>query len=178
MATISGEMSCRNLISMLPNITASINTSVQMDEWKMLALDDTGHICNSLIINYDSSNVTYRHMLELCTQKKECDWPDEVQQLEKVVKTCLTRPHGNADSERSFSTNKNVVTSDQSCLHEDTLIAIRIVKDGIRIAGGLATDGPVTSEMLQRVRVSHAKFREWMAEQEQCRRTGETTKIN
>jgi vacuolar-type H+-ATPase subunit I/STV1 len=88
--------------------------------------------------------------------------------LAKVVKTCLACPHGNADSERSFSTNKNVVTSDRSCLHEDTLIAIRIVKDGIRIAGGSATGVPVTSEMLERVRVSHAKFKEWKAEQKKA----------
>lgn len=85
--------------------------------------------------------------------------------LAKVVKTCLSCSHGNADSERSFSTNKHVVTAQRTCLAEDTVTAIRTVKDAVRFSGGSATDIVVTGDMLQRVRMAHSKFKQYRAEQ-------------
>ncbi len=60
--------------------------------------------------------------------------------LAKVVKTCLSCSQGNADSERSFSTNTHVVTAQRTCLAEDTVMAIRTVKDAVRFSGGSAAD--------------------------------------
>jgi len=68
--------------------------------------------------------------------------------LDKIVKACLALPHGNSDVERSFSQNKKTVTVDRCNLNEDTINALRFVKESIRVAGGSPVDIPLTNELL------------------------------
>jgi hypothetical protein len=65
----------------------------------------------------------------------------------KVVKACLVFSHGNLDGERSFSASKKVVTSERSSFIDETIIAVRLVKDAIRHHGGSANT--VTVECLK-----------------------------
>ena len=45
--------------------------------------------------------------------------------LGRVVKACLALSHGNSDAERSFSANKRTVSAECTCLHEETINAVR-----------------------------------------------------
>ena len=49
--------------------------------------------------------------------------------LSKVVRVALAVSHGNSDAERSFSVNKWTVTPERSSLNEETISALRTVKD-------------------------------------------------
>ena len=68
--------------------------------------------------------------------------------LSKVVKCALTLSHGNADTERSLSQNKKVVTKEKSSLSEKTLIGIRLTKDAVDSAGGHPTNIVLTQLFL------------------------------
>ena len=86
----------------------------------------------------------------------------------KVVKACLALSHGNSDAERSFSANKRTVTPEHASLNEETINAIQLVKDALRIhAGGDATKIKVTSALLQKTRTAYSKYKEF---QEECKR--------
>ncbi|CAH0556455.1 unnamed protein product [Brassicogethes aeneus] len=53
------------------------------------------------------------------------------EQLAYLSLTAITLSHGNAIPERGFSINKNILT-DKHALKEDTIVALRIVKDSIK----------------------------------------------
>jgi len=81
--------------------------------------------------------------------------------LGKVVRAALALSHGNSDAERSFSANKKTVTPERSSLNEDTINALRMVKDAIRLhGGGQVSNIVVTSTLLQRTRLAHSKYKE------------------
>lgn len=156
---------------MLPHITATTDTSVLMDEWKVLSVDVTmpewlsvsGSTCATESILEVSVDICWNYVL----QRRNVLGHLKYQNLRKVVKTCLSCSHGNADSERSYSVNKNLVTVDGSCLLEDTVTAIRVIKDGIHMAG-CSSNVIVTRDMLQRVRASAGKYKEWKEEKKRA----------
>lgn len=56
--------------------------------------------------------------------------------LVKLVRICLSVSHGNSDPERGFSENKHILDG-RECLGEDTIVAIRLVKESVRLHGGI-----------------------------------------
>lgn len=85
--------------------------------------------------------------------------------LGKVVRACLALSHGNSDVERSFSVNKRIVTSDRVSLSEDTINAVRLVKDAIRChADGCAVNVVITASMLNSARSAHTKYKQHLEE--------------
>jgi hypothetical protein len=78
----------------------------------------------------------------------------------KVVKACLVFSHGNSDAERSVSANKKIVTSECSSFIDETIIAVRLVKDAIRHHRGSANTVTVDKDMILRARASKARYRE------------------
>lgn len=133
-----------------------------MDQWKMLALDTTPPewTCESDKTPPAIDDVWF-HVLNrrnALGNLKYCT-------LGKVVKACLAFSHGNADAERSFSANKDTVAAERSNLNEETITAIRLVKDGIRQSGKSASDVQVTYDMINRTRSAHAKYKVFLDEQ-------------
>ena len=83
--------------------------------------------------------------------------------LGKVVRASLSLSHGNADVERCFSINKKVVTPDRVSLGQDTVCAVRLVKEAIIIHGDGQVSGiPVTHRMLQLVRSAYSTYKDHM----------------
>ena len=83
-----------------------------------------------------------------------------------MVRASLSLSHGNADVERSFSVNKNVVTAERVRLGQDTLCALRLVKEAIRINGGGQVSGIViTQRMLQLARSAYSVYKEHLEKQ-------------
>ena len=57
--------------------------------------------------------------------------------LSKLAHCVLVIPHGNAEPERGFSINKHVLNIHGNSLKEDTIVALRLVKDCLIRAGGV-----------------------------------------
>ena len=64
------------------------------------------------------------------------------------MKCALTLSHGHADTERSLSQNKKVVTKEKSSMSEKILIGIRLTKDAVDSAGGNPTNIVLTQPLL------------------------------
>ena len=58
--------------------------------------------------------------------------------LSKLVTRCLcVLPQGNADPERGFSLNKKLLDSHGPSIGEDTIVALRFIKDELILKGGV-----------------------------------------
>lgn len=67
-------------------------------------------------------------------------------ELLKLVRTCLSISHGNADPERGFSENKAILDG-RECLGEETIVAIRLIKQSVALYGGVLKF-PITRELI------------------------------
>jgi hypothetical protein len=56
--------------------------------------------------------------------------------LSKLVKNILIISHGNADVERGFSINENIVTANRSLLSELSINGLRTTHDAVKFCGG------------------------------------------
>ncbi|MEW8547687.1 MAG: hypothetical protein AB2693_29620 [Candidatus Thiodiazotropha sp.] len=79
--------------------------------------------------------------------------------LPKVIKCALTLSHGNADTERSLSQNKKVVTKEKSSMSEKTLIGIRLTKDAVDSAGGQPSNVALTKPLLDCCSTAHKLYK-------------------
>lgn len=69
--------------------------------------------------------------------------------------------HGNANIERGFSINKEILIEN---LKEESLIAQRVVYDAVSHAGGVEKV-EISHKMIQSVRSSHSRYREALESQ-------------
>jgi hypothetical protein len=90
----------------------------------------------------------------------------------------LVLSHGNANVESGFSVNKNILVEN---LHEESLIAQRVVYDAINAAGGVL-EVNVTKGMMHSVRAARSRYddalrrnREAISEEE--KRAGDRKRI-
>jgi len=82
--------------------------------------------------------------------------------LKKVVMACLALP----DVERGFSANKRLVTADRACLGEQTVNAVRLVKDYMRTQGNCqAVNVAVTPALLCSARSAYSRYKEFLEEE-------------
>ena len=109
-----------------PLVIVDEELSTVTDEWKMYLLDEIDPEDDMEKVNVDDywSKAVER-------------WNDvgnsKLSSLGKVVKACLALSHGNSDAERNFSANKLTVTPQRASLNEETINAIRLVKDALRM---------------------------------------------
>lgn len=80
----------------------------------------------------------------------------EYSHLLKVVKLCLILSHGNANVERGFSVNKEILVEN---LKESSLIAQRIIYDSLAPLKNV-TDLKIDSKLIHSVRNSSSKYKE------------------
>ena len=69
----------------------------------------------------------------------------------------MALPHGNADPERGFSINKNILSVHGFSIKGETLEAIRIVKDFIIRRKGIMNI-EITKELLDHCKSSHTRY--------------------
>ncbi|XP_075556329.1 uncharacterized protein LOC142588454 [Dermacentor variabilis] len=81
------------------------------------------------------------------------------------AKIILTMSHGNAAVERGFSVNKECLIEN---LNEESLIAQRIVYDGVSAAGGVA-NVDITDSMVEMVRGASIRWKEELKKKKQDR---------
>ena len=79
--------------------------------------------------------------------------------LPKMVKCALSLCHSNADVERSFSTNKRMLTKQNVALNEETIIGLRASKAAVEECGGVIKV-PITKDLLKAATNSHRIYTE------------------
>ena len=84
---------------------------------------------------------------------------DKFKVLPKEIKCALTLANGNADTERSLSVNKKIITKQRVNTNQSTLIGIRLARDGVKCAGGQPTDVKVTKQLLGQCKLVHAEYK-------------------
>ena len=77
--------------------------------------------------------------------------------LSVLAKTLLLLTHGNADPERGFSLNKNLLAIHGTTINEDTIVAIRMVKDFISHKGG-TLNVEINKEMIASSRFAWSRY--------------------
>ena len=136
------EVAFRTLVFMMPEqVLQSAEVPCSMDEWKLLALDETPY--ELVHISASSSNAVKETRIDVCWDSvlKRGDVTGKLKYatLAKTVKICLACSHGNADGKMSFSVHKQVVTDDCCSFLEYTITVVRMVKDGIKFCSGSAS---------------------------------------
>ena len=79
----------------------------------------------------------------------------------KLAKTLMVVSHGNADPERGFSLNKNILTDNRSSLSQSSIVGLRTVKDFLIAAGGIE-NVKITRSMIHHHQQAAKKYREEM----------------
>ena len=82
---------------------------------------------------------------------------DKYPQLVALVKCVLSLSHGNSTPERGFSINKILLEIHGSRTYEDTIVALRMVKDAINRVGG-SCKFPITRALVENVSNAWAKY--------------------
>ena len=77
--------------------------------------------------------------------------------IAKLILCVLLLPHGNADPERGFSLNKNVLAVHGISIKEETLEAIRMVKDFI-IGNSGVMNIEISKDLIEHCKVSHTRY--------------------
>lgn len=95
-------------------------------------------------------------------------------ELVKLVKTCLCLSHGNAEPERGFSENKHVL-SGRERLSEETIIAIRTVKNNLNLYGSVE-NFPISRRLLDLCQDARKKYFIYLDLQKQQQQVSETKK--
>jgi len=83
-------------------------------------------------------------------------------QLTALIKCVMSLSHGNAVSERGFSINKIMLESHGYTIDNDTIAALRLVKDTIQKEGGV-DQFPITKKLINYSFQSYAKYQEYLA---------------
>jgi len=156
------EGAIRRLARKLPQVILDDEVSIVSDEWKLYALDDL------VLVEDDLKPYVVDSYWAKVLQRRNSLGQPKYSILGKVVKACLSLSHGNSDAERSFSSNKRTVTPERVSLSEETINAVRLVKDALRIrGGGKAINISVTHSLQQKARTAYSKYKEF---QEQSRK--------
>ena len=85
--------------------------------------------------------------------------------LARLALQILLLPHGNVDPERGFSVNKRLLEKHSNNISEDMLESARITKDFIIQSGG-QVNVKVTTEMIEKCKVSNSKYEKQKAEKD------------
>ena len=84
--------------------------------------------------------------------------------IAKLSLCVLLLPHGNADPERGFSLNKNVLAVHGFSIKEETLEAIRMVKDFIIRNNGVMNI-EISKDLIEHCKVSYTRYQCCLNEQ-------------
>lgn len=82
-------------------------------------------------------------------------------QLFALAKAVLSLSHGNVVPERGFSINKYLLSVHGDSLKEETIVALRLIKDELCAVGGLS-NFQVTKSLLKSVEASYRRYQDFL----------------
>ncbi|KAL3183937.1 hypothetical protein MRX96_006260 [Rhipicephalus microplus] len=147
------------LVSQLPQVIKHEEVSSAIDEWHMLKCDSNSDL---LALGGERIDVRWGKIFELKSPGGQPKYP----LLSRLVKCLLCLPHGNADCERGFSENKRFYENRYSlCIA--SINGLRQTKTYLRRYDGDGIKVPLSTELLQSVRRSRARYTERTASAQQ-----------
>ena len=82
-------------------------------------------------------------------------------QLFALAKAILSLSHGNVVPERRFLINKYLLSVHENSIKEDTIVALRLVKDELCLVGGLS-NFKITRSLMVSVKVSYIRYQAYL----------------
>ncbi len=96
--------------------------------------------------------------------------------LSRLIHIVLSISHGQADVERGFSLNKATLRTDRNGMNQDTLVALRIVKDNVSQYDKVI-DVPITKGLIKAHRAAHQNYQTYLKKKRESQ-TAVTESIN
>ena len=129
----------------VPGLLSSNEIDVLRDEWLIYSLEN---IDESWIIKRKYQNINGKQQVEF--QRIDFYWNHILSILRtngqlkynimaKLIKNVLIISHGNADVERGFSINQNIVTDNRTLLSEKSINVLRSTFDAVKAYGSGST---------------------------------------
>ncbi len=126
----------------VPDLLTDSEIDHLYDEWltySMETIDEKWIIKNVVKDSTGNDNITYQridfywnNVLSITTTDGRPKYPT----LSKLVKNILIISHGNADVERGFSINENIIAPNRSLLSEVSINGLRTTYDAVKCTGG------------------------------------------
>jgi hypothetical protein len=162
----------------LPNI-ADTDVGPIVDEWKLYQVERSaaggceGTQCaddNSFRIDH-----YWRDVMSQLGPNNASKFP----KLSLLIKSALVIPHGNADVERSFSVNGNVLTDTRTQMSAESLNGLLLVKDALKFydpVQSLSSSIPVTKDLLRSCRLAYSAYQGRLEKEKEQVRQAEAEK--
>jgi hypothetical protein len=123
---------------LIPGLLSSNEIDLLSDEWMMYSIetiDDSWVIKGKYDdfegkehIEYHEIDYYWNKVLSIVRSNGYSKYPT----LSKLIKNVLIISHGNADVERGFSTNGNILTEERTLLSEKSIHGLRITYDAVQ----------------------------------------------
>ncbi|CAF3819452.1 unnamed protein product, partial [Rotaria sp. Silwood1] len=125
----------------IPGLLSSNEIDLLNDEWLMYSIetiDDSWLIKRKYNDLHGREHIEY-HEIDYYWNKVfsivRVNGHPKYSTLRKLVKNVLIVSHGNADVERGFSTNGNILTEERTLLSEKSINGLRAIYDGVEYLG-------------------------------------------
>ena len=92
--------------------------------------------------------------------------------LFSILKLLLVLSHGQANVERCFSVNSNVLKFNMS---ENSIVSRKLIIDHMKCHNLSPQSFPITNDLLKSVRSSRQRYEQYLREMQQCKRQNEET---
>lgn len=125
----------------VPGLLSSNEIDLLRDEWISYSLeniDETwvlkqkhSNLNGKGRLEYQRIDVYWNHVFEILRTNGQPKYPT----LAKLIKNVLIISHGNADVERGFSTNGNILTENRTLLSEKSINGLRSTYDAVKSFG-------------------------------------------
>ncbi|CAF2101817.1 unnamed protein product [Rotaria magnacalcarata] len=151
----------------IPGLLSSNEIDLLSDEWLMYSIEtiDDSWIIKRKYNGLDGQEYIEHHEVDFYWNKVlsivQINGYPKYPILSKLVKNILIISHGNADVERGFSANTNVLTKDRTLLSEKSINGLRAIYDGVEFLGaGSVHKVQVSTDMIRAVQKSAASYKE------------------
>ncbi len=129
----------------IPNLLSDREIDNLVNEWILYSIEliDQSWIIKDKYIDSNGNNHIKYHPIDYYWNKVfsilTSNGTPKYQTLAKLIKNVLIIAHGNADVERGFSINSNVITENRTPLSEASINGLRLVYDGVKYFGSGST---------------------------------------
>lgn len=142
---LSGEQIVR-VARAIPNLLNDSDIDALESEWLLYSIevidrswfikDEYVDVNGNNHVKYDRIDNYWNKVLSILTDKGVSKYPT----MAKLIRNTLIISHGNADVERGFSINSNIITENRSSLSESSVNGLRLVHDGVKFFGNGSVD--------------------------------------
>lgn len=176
--SVESTKAVEDIAKKLPNI-ADTDVGAIVDEWKLYQVERSAVALSEGTPDADDKSVRidhyWRNVMSQMGPNNACKFP----KLSLLIKSALVLPHGNADVERSFSVNGNVLTDSRTEMSPETLNGLLLVKDTLKFydpVQSLPSSIPLTKDLLRSCRLAYSAYQARLEKEKEQVRQAEAEK--